>query len=202
MRALDLIGKRFGRLVVVTRQGSTKQGKTRWECHCDCGKVAYVAAGHLQAGVTKSCGCWRREASAESTCTGGLYKHRVYNIWRQMLQRCGNKNSPAYDSYGGRGIYVCQRWDSFEVFLSDMGTPPPGTSIDRIDNDGGYSPENCRWATLTEQARNKRSTKLTIEYARAIRADTRSLWEIAKEYGISVSMVTKVRQENTGRSPP
>ena len=193
-KTIDLIGRRFGRLVVVLRAESSTSGKARWKCQCDCGGVSYVASRSLRAGVTKSCGCLRRETSADNNRTHGMSRQLAYGVWNGMLQRCRNKNNQAYDRYGRRGIDVCSSWESFATFFQDMGPAPPGTSIDRIDNNQGYRPDNCRWATVTEQNRNHRNTKLTLAKARAIRADTRSHWEVAAAYGVSQSTIAKVRQ--------
>jgi len=118
----------------------------------------------------------------------------VYRVWRSMRARCNNPNHKAYSSYGGRGISVCARWGLFENFLADMGEPAKGASLDRINNNAGYSPENCRWATRAEQSRNQRTTKLTIEKARAIRADARTLKDIADYYGVSLTHVCAIKQ--------
>lgn len=198
MRALDLVGERFGRLVVVARQGSTKQGRARWECSCDCGTVTTVTANSLRRGHTKSCGCLYREVLGKSNITHGMSypvgRNPTYRSWKGMRERCRNKNNASYAYYGGRGIRVCQRWDDFGAFLHDMGPTPQGMSLERIDNNKGYEPGNCRWASLTEQARNKRTTKLSIEIARKVGEDSRVLSEIAEEHGVSISMIGHIKR--------
>lgn len=149
----DLTGKRFHRLVVIGYVG-----KSRWRCRCDCGTIKVVRADCLKDHTTVSCGCYNREVVAKRETTHGMSKSRVYRIWDAMKSRCENPKNSKYRYYGGRGIKVCKRWSrSFEAFYQDMGEPPtPQYSIDRIDNDGDYEPGNCRWATMTEQNRNKR----------------------------------------------
>lgn len=163
----QLTGMRFGRLIVSDREGTSRDGKALWRCTCDCGGEALVTTRSLTAGRTRSCGCLWREVMREANtthghATGGVCT-RVYNTWVSMLQRCFNTNREQYKRYGGRGITVCDRWKQFENFLADMGEPGPGMELDRIDNDQGYKPGNCRWTTKKQQANNKRNT-VKVEY--------------------------------------
>lgn len=160
----DLEGKSFGRLIVTSYAGRLKN-RTYWNAICDCGNERKFAAGNLSNGSTKSCGCLQRELTASRSSTHGeSRKTREYKIWGGMIQRCDNSNSKAFRHYGGRGISVCRRWKKYENFLADMSrSPSPEHSLDRINNNGNYEPENCRWATWNEQARNRKTNKL-LEY--------------------------------------
>ena len=164
-KALELAGQRFGRLLVIDRHpNSSSCGHTRWNCRCDCGQQLVVAGNNLKSGNSNSCGCLQREMAKTSNTTHGLGHVDEYSVWSGMIQRCTNPNSEAYDNYAGRGIFVCDRWMSFENFYADMGPrPSPMHSLDRIINDQGYNPENCRWATRVVQNNNTRSNRL-IEY--------------------------------------
>lgn len=158
MKALDLVGQRFGRLLVVARAENSKRGQTRFNCVCDCGEERNVATGNLRSGISRSCGCLTKETARARRTTHGLTKTPEYRAWSAMRNRCTNPKA-AYAAWNGRGIKVCQRWELFENFLADVGLRPSRAhSIDRIDVDGDYEPSNVRWATRSQQANNMRKT--------------------------------------------
>lgn len=154
---IDLVGERFGRLTVVER-GEIKNHKQQWKCVCDCGLSVLVTTGNLRAGNTSSCGCLRRETSSaqgkSNTIHGRSHAHmtRLYSIWRGMRQRCSNPNREVYSLYGGKGIKVCEEWNDFRTFEAWALSHgyADNLSIDRINSNGDYCPENCRWLTRSE----------------------------------------------------
>lgn len=160
---IDLSGRRFGRLTVEARGDRVgDRRKIGWFCRCDCGQTHTVSGDNLRSGQVTSCGCRNlevlRTAKTHGGATGG--KSREYNIWKGMRKRCLNPAAAKFSRYGGRGISIDPRWADFAAFVHDMGPCPAGHTIERIDNDGNYEPGNCRWATNTEQSKNRSNTRM------------------------------------------
>lgn len=182
----DYTGSKFNHLTVIGYAGLV--GKNQyWYCRCDCGNISRTNTSKLRSGRSKSCGCmvavWASERTKTHGHTCGENK-RLYGIWRRMLRRCSAESDGGWPNYGGRGIKVCDRWKKFESFLADMGTPEKGMGIDRIDNDGDYCPENCRWADLETQGSNKRNNAM-VEYM----GESMTVTQLAKRHNLPVNLV-------------
>lgn len=159
MKLIDLTDQKYGRLTVI-RRGETVNKRTMWVCSCECGRETVVEAHNLKTGHTSSCGCVQREKTSKANMTHGMRKTRLYRIWVCMRNRCYQRSYHAFEHYGGRGIEVCDEWLSdFKTFYDWAMTHGyrEDLSIDRIDSNGNYCPENCRWATMAEQNKNKRA---------------------------------------------
>ncbi len=193
----DIIGKRFGRLVVesISHRERRPNGAMYiyWKCRCDCGGVKLSKTDHLKKGETISCGCARREMYEGLKVTSYRHGHcsgangagsSTYTRWVQMVQRCTKPTHPMWKHYGARGINVCEAWLHFPRFLRDMGEAPKRTHLDRINNDGNYEPGNCRWASYKESGRNKRTLRL-IEF----NGETKCVADWADHFGIKANTI-------------
>ena len=155
------IGRRFGRLVVLSEHAErTKYRGIKFVCQCDCGAVGVFEASNLRSGFTKSCGCLKRELFSARKTTHGMHTHGLYSVWCGMRDRCNRKTCRNYKNYGARGISVCAEWDDAGAFIKwgEANGWQPGLQIDRIDNDGNYSPDNCRFVTPAVSTNNRRCT--------------------------------------------
>lgn len=182
----DMVGQKYNMLTVVSRAENSKSGKARWNCLCDCGKTTIVTGSNLRNGAVKSCGCRSSIVTATRSTTHGKSQTRLYGIWASMKSRCTNPKIPDYRNYGMRGISVCQEWaKSFEKFYAwavSNGYSDELT-IDRIDNNGNYCPENCRWSSKKEQDNNRRRC-LLFEY----HGKTQNLTQWCEELGIDYKL--------------
>lgn len=191
MRALELVGKRFGRLTVVSRGPNDDGGRAQWNCVCECGVAKMVRGNLLQQGFVGSCGCWHRENRQKfggHTATHNKHGSKEWNAWQSVRRRCYDPGYANYDRYGAVGVQVADRWrNSFENFLADMGPAPSlAHSVDRINGKGNYEPGNCRWATAIEQA-NNRSSNFLIHF----QGRTQTSTEWGRELGLSPEMLRR-----------
>ena len=185
-RLQDLTGQTFGRLTVIVRGETRLIGRTHWRCSCDCGNVVSVDMARLKNGSTKSCGCLRKEITGKLSASHGLSKGKLYKVHQSMIRRCHNPKDAGFYKYGARGISVCDRWrKSVENFVEDMGYPQTGQSIDRIDNNGDYCFENCRWADSKMQSRNRRNNHFVT-----LNCSTRTIAEWSEVTGIKQSLIS------------
>lgn len=182
-KLVNLTGERFGKLTVIKRAENAKGGISRWECQCDCGNKKIVRGNDLKRGSVKSCGCLRKTPPNTKHREAGT---RLYRKWISILRRCENPKCPYYKNYGARGITVCDEWHDYLIFKKWVEeTQPSGDfTIDRIDNNKGYSPENCRWANSKTQANNRRNNVL-IDY----QGETHNLTEWSEILGFNYKNV-------------
>ena len=196
---IDLRGLTFGRLSVL-REASAVNERTRWECLCQCGTLKIIKTEALKRGATVSCGCQKREnvgkAAKARMTTHGQSKTPLYRVWNGMRERCRNPRHEKYPIYGGRGINVCDAWNSFEQFQRDMGPrPSPKHSLERKDSNGNYEPGNVCWATQLEQQNNRRDNLLIT-----VRGVTKTCSQWAREFGIKATLLNQ-RITRDGKTP-
>lgn len=198
LKRIDLTGQRFGRLMVVRYAGRSRGKKNLWLCKCDCGNEKVVAVDKLHSGNTKSCGCLQREVHRKCRMTHGKSDTKLYLVWREMITRTENQNAERYGIYGGRGISICGEWhNDFQLFYdwAIQNGYKEGLTIDRIDVNGNYEPDNCRWITPYEQSRNLRKnvritysgkTMILKDWAKEIGIDYHTLWQRIRKSGWTV----------------
>lgn len=188
---INEVGNRYGRLTVVSFSNCDKYKNAQWNCVCDCGAQTIVGGCDLRRKQTISCGCFHREMVADMARKRAKHGHATertptYRIWQAMIGRCQHETNGMYPAYGGRGITVCDGWQDFKNFLEDMGLRPAGMSIDRRNNNEGYSKDNCRWATTKEQNNNKR-TNVRVTF----NGETLTLAQWADRIGIEDQTINK-----------
>ncbi len=197
---LDLTGQVFGMLTVVSHAGKTARGAILWNCACACGATTQVMASNLCRGASKSCGCGQRASVTYHGMTGTP----TFRSWDAMKQRCLNPKSPDFHKYGGRGIKICAEWlNSFDTFWQHMGTRPEGKTLDRTDNSGDYTPQNCRWSTAKAQAANRRSTRFVTYKGKTLALaacaekfnikTARLIWRLDSGWSVEKALETPVR---------
>lgn len=181
-RVEDISGKRFDRLVAIRYAGKSKRKQTLWECKCDCGNMVIVHQQNLISGHTKSCGCYNREIAVERNTIHGDTNTRIYHIWHDMMYRCYGEKHKSYYLYGGKGITVCEEWKEYQNFKNwAIGNGyADDLSIDRKDNEKGYEPSNCRWATDLQQANNTSRNKLYV-----INGKSDTIANLCRKYNVS-----------------
>lgn len=187
-RLIDLTGLTFGRLTVLKRADRRSNVGALWLCACACGETSIALTLKLRRGLTVSCGCYRKESAGARARTHGQSRSGgAYRTWKEMRNRCNNPKATQFKWYGGRGVKVCPRWSSFELFLEDMGERPRGLTLDRVDNDADYTPENCQWLSPLEQTRKQKKNKLQHVFAelRKDRAAGMTFAALGAKYGVS-----------------
>lgn len=183
----DLAGQVFGRLTALEYKGTDKGRLALWNCLCECGTKKVVKGSLLTRGRTKSCGCLNKELTTAARKTHGMSRTPFYQVWNTMIMRCHNSNVKSFESYGARGIKVCERWRTFENFKTDMWPGyKPGLTLDRLDNNKGYDPGNCEWATPRQQANNTRRNRL-ITY----KGETLTMSEMARKHELKISTLKR-----------
>lgn len=208
--AKDLTGQHFGRLSVMRRDG-VRNGHITWLCQCQCGTRKLITGGALRSGGTVSCGCYWQQRRKEAKTTHGLSSHSLYSRWNMMIQRCTLNTNKSYPRYGGRGIRVCRAWRRFPTFYvwAIANGYRPDLWLKRKNNDGNYTPRNCKWATLSEQARNRRPVKLTSHQVMKIKKALASMpygasggkkAALARRFGVSPSTISNIATGATHRA--
>lgn len=188
-----MIGIKYGRLVAVSEVGLGNKGMI-YSFKCDCGNYKNISGAQVRSGKASSCGCLRSEMTSKKNTTHGHAGTPEYETWQGMKNRCCNKNAPVYKNYGGRGITLCDKWQTFEGFLEDMGKRPNGCTLERLDNNKGYEKSNCVWATIEQQARNTRQNKFIT-----FNGETLCMTDWAKKTGIPYPTIQDRRRK--GLSP-
>jgi hypothetical protein len=195
---IDLTGREFDRLTVISQAPNRANGRVMWNCKCICGSMVTVTSKSLTRHAGRSCGCLQKQITRARLLKHGVTSNNAfpttYAIWVNMRQRCTNPRTPGWKNYGGRGITICDRWQDFSNFLADMGERPGKLSIERIDNSAGYSPDNCEWADRKTQARNTRLTPIITVCGRRLPVIT-----ACEEFGVKLHTV-ETRKRTSGIS--